>query len=292
MSYFTKLPKKNTAYQVITETDVKRFMSSTRARFDMNLRMKILNSKDGDTVVSRKPENQWYWEWFAETLKVHLKWSGNVYVPSYSRGLPMGLFTSAVPGALGGVESTIGTELMYNGFLTYLSEPNYNRAEVGMIEGFLAILGPAMGYAVTCIGDERYSGSIEDRSQGEHFSDRYAIEQTESWWRMWNAYVGPYNSVISLVGVWTKPELIVKASKLGHMPNILSCFNTKPERPWCGECWKCASIKLVLDHNRLDSSFIPDTPPAYLEKIRSEIDDYKRGIDPFRSTGMLEGIKV
>jgi hypothetical protein len=146
-----------------------------------------------------------------------------------------------------------------------------------------------MGYATTYIGDERYSGD-EDRAKGESFSNRFAIEQTESWWRMWNAYIGYEHSVMSLVGVWEKSELIAKAARHLDMTKVESCFNYTPQVPWCGDCWKCGVVKIHLVKNHLPHNFIPKLSDGLLAKMRKEYEDYKRGDDFMRSTGSLETV--
>jgi hypothetical protein len=149
-----------------------------------------------------------------------------------------------------------------------------------------------MGYHVTVLGDERYSGA-EDRSNGEQFSERFGIEQTEAWWRMWNTYLGCDShkpSLQSVVGCWTKDELVAKVHEVADWRKVRSCDSGTSDRPWCGNCWKCGSTKFLLQAQGQPHEFIPELTPELLNKMRAEYADYLRGVDPLRSTGILTDV--
>ncbi len=282
-----------------------------RAVFDYSLRLRILQAEPGAVLRVPMPAKcnlalvaaQTYWNWYANTLQVTLNWytvDDMPVFPLYPAAdsardwslTPIGLFTSA--GELGdppgGVESTIGRHQLYNPTMLSLNFDSYEHADIGMLEGVLAIFASAMGIQVAFIGDERFSGE-EDRSIGESFSSRYCIEQTESWWRMWNNYVAPFNSIQSLVGIWHKDELITKVSELeGGLQHISSCHAARPGKLWCGDCWKCFLTKQVLVYKGLPHDFIQLTKEAEAAGAAKYERYLTTGEDEYRSCGVLDRV--
>jgi hypothetical protein len=297
--YFTPPVKKRDFYSSIAQAEANALIrANPRAYFDYDLRMRILNAKDGDRLIvanSLTSAQKDYWNWYADTLKVTLNWvslNGDT-IASYFNAPTFSVlqFTSASSKeSTGGIESTITSETLYNAHRVHILNCDYDHATYGMIEGYLAILGPTLGAQITVLGDERYTGD-EDRSAGEFFSSRFAIEQTEMWWRAWNNYLSADSSqpsVQSVVGCWTKEELFHKAIETANWSALESCNNSSGPGQWCGDCWKCGVTYLWLKHVRSPQA---DQIPAPTERLRqqmlAEYQDYLNGRDLFRSTGIL-----
>lgn len=291
---------------------------SERGALDMRNRMTILNAAVGGSPVVGIPlfmaepmsVDLWcyrtYWSWYADSLRVDIQ---DVYgeatagrFPKYPRintELPTVMFTSDENNDVqsGGIESTFAKKMLYRVPRVNIVPKSFEHQDIGMLEGYLAILASSMGVATAFIGDEMYSdGGAENRVvDGETFADPYSLEQTETWWRMWNQYRAP-STIQSVAGLWHKDELILKVHELGELSCVTSCFGARKDQPWCRECFKCFITYVTLMVNRRMTPGWHELlcPTARtVEQIRAEYDAYKEtGVDVYRRMGLIDRLSA
>lgn len=267
--------------------------SNKRAGLDLLTRHHILTNRSGLVVLKTGVGEGWdsywtYWSSYAEVLGI--KTSRDVYkqyaaFPNYATpDQSLGYFTSDSGTGRPGFESLLMANTLYADMAIHLKNVDHDEPSVHMFEGFLAILGPALGFATTFIGDEKYSGhSIT-------FSHRNAIEQTEWWWRAWNRYLGPRNSIQSVAGAMHKDDIVMAVTSSTPVENIGSCDHTDTTvNGWCGGCWKCVSTAYILWANG-QSSCIEVTEAGLDKALAEQRKYYETGADQFRSLGLLDRV--
>jgi hypothetical protein len=229
-----------------------------------------------------------YWVNFSAIMKKPIEFSLEHSNLDYNLKKANGLWYS------GGVESVIGDKILYNhDKLSLVLGTDY--WYLGTLEGTLAIIGAYLGYANTIIGIEESSsliGSSVNRlwggyePTGDFLGSNY--EQTDSWLHDWGKYASPC-TIQSVVSCWHKDELLKKVIDLGKLGDVRSCENTLPENEWCGRCWKCFVIKVLLDYLGEPCKF--KLEPGTVEKFNREYQVYREtGIDPLVRYGILDRI--
>lgn len=265
-----------------------------RAGLDLRTRHAILSNKSGSLTLRTGKGAEWddyfnYWSRFAQVLKIKLNrdaYAGYKQFPAYPAPvISVCYFTSDIGNGRGGFESLMMADTLYAEAAFNLLDIDYSEPYLHHLEGFLAILGPAIGAATTFIGDEKFSGPAT-----QQFSTPDAIEQTEWWWRTWNNYLGPRNSIQSVTGAMHKDSIVLAATSVRPLHEIGSCDH-KDSLPdgWCGTCWKCISTAYVLWANGRDHT-IPVTKQG-LDATADEYMTYRiHGTDQFRSLGLFDRV--
>lgn len=304
--YRILIPSKPTLYRQMGYTEARQLiLDCQRARLDWSNRFTLQGVHRFDSAGVGKPvvgltsgtDSSWdsyaaFWEQMAEALRVRIRWSldGSLGMfPQYpAPHTSAGYFTSDRGQGLAGVESTMMADTLYHAEAVHL----VGAPPFGMLEGFFAVLGPTLGWGCTFIGDERYSGP-QNNEPHDTFSHPISIEQTEAWWRLWNSYIAPQNTIQSVVGRWHKDELLLKTVADHGVDNLAYCDDASVAGQRCGNCWKCVSSAYILyAHGVLGSSALPrELTKAALDKALKEYTDYKgTGSDLFRSLGVLDRV--
>lgn len=257
---------------------------------DFTLRMGILYNKDIDIEkVNCSTYSYDYWYRICELVRPS-------YLKNYKPKIsllqekapekPLCFFSSARNGSTGGFETTLTRSMLYQADEIRIDFPENAEDSIGMLEGFLPLAAKALGYCTCYIGDERYTGNNLHSIKSDSIA---SFEQTELWWRLWNAYSSPF-TVQSVLGIWKKSEIVEKVYRMykGDLSKVSSCNNWTKEHPWCGKCWKCFSTKIILHSRNVDHSFIKLDKEACRVFV-DEYDNYmKNGTDYFRSCGIIE----
>lgn len=271
---------------------LQRIQCSKRAGLDLRTRHDILTNRSG-LITLKTGGRDWdgyytYWSEFAGHLNI--KTTREVF-KDYPRFPPyvevqhsVGYFTSDSGNGLPGFESTLMAQTLYADLAVNLTNVDYDAPIVHMFEGFLAILGPALGLGTTFIGDERYSGHSDTLSHAD------AIEQTEWWWRAWNKYLGASHSIQSVCGAMHKDDIVLAVTTNTPIEKIGSCdLKDTAVGGWCGSCWKCCSTAYILWAYRGQLPFA--VTKAGVDQMLAEWMDYRiKGTDRFRSLGLLDRV--
>lgn len=291
-----KIPKieEKVAIQTLAFAEVmERVMCNRRAGLDIRTRNQILRARGVVTLKTGGADWDGYfqfWSKYAAAVGVEVRRDSYMNYPQFpvyvQPDQSVGYFTSDSGTGMPGFESLMHAQTLYADAAIHLSDVDHDHPMVHMLEGFLAILGPALGFACTFIGDEKYSGTSVDT-----FSHRQGIEQTEWWWREWNKYLGPQNSIQSVCGAMHKDDIVLAVTSNRSPQFIGSCDHKDTvEGGWCGDCWKCCSTSYILWAHRGSSEI--SASRKGINQMITELEQYRStGADLFRSVGLLERVE-
>lgn len=265
-----------------------------RAYLDLLTRQRVLSSyKGGKVQLSTGNDEAWdhyfrFWSQYAAHVGVTVIRKILDNYPSFPKypapTQSLCYFTSDQGDGRAGFESTLLRETLYANSAIHLTGAEHHAEHVFMLEGFLAILGPALGFAVTMIGDERFSG------RATTFSHAVGIEQTEWWWRAWNDYIGPVSSIQSVCGAMHRDDVVNTVLASTPLDQIGSCNKAGTAKGgWCGSCWKCCSTAYIVwaYHGTIPFYVSAD---AVEQTLADQAAYHERGVDKFRSLGLLDRV--
>ena len=253
-------------------------LTSERGSIDLRIRHEIYKEEDKTIYVPDMPDDKLnFWKWLAWVQNRDLE-----FIRVTSKKFPDYPFTKpALVAFSGGLESVFTAKTVFNGDIFCLDGvPDSER----QIEGLLAIHGADLGYACTYIGCENdgLDNDDFDLEPTTQYSKDTMIECTFDFIQRWNNYAYP-NVVQSAVRYLNKIDILKKIIDTTGGLTFHSCFNTTPDVPWCGKCFKCMIIfhfLMVLEEYDL-SKEIPltkETHEKYCEEYRQYLKD---GKDPF-----------
>ena len=278
MTVYTIKTEEITTNPYMLDVNKERFLSDWEMRNFIKERACAVPDSMNYEVVDKCFDNP-FWNAYAEMHNVLLGFNDSERrLKDYQIAKPLLICSS------GGVESAFTEMSMPNADILHIDESTSFVPH--SMEGSLPFIGASMGYAVTLIGMEAFTVSKSSIVKKEEDDNSLKnIDLRDSFKELCNKYTYPcqHHSIVSL---WDRDELVVKAFQLGIKPK--SCL--KQKEGYCGDCYKCWSIYVCLKYHGITPPF--KMPYNIAKKYFREVEDYYiTGEDPFYSVGTFVKMK-
>lgn len=262
-----------------------------RARLDWAMRERMWDDSSAIvTVPGFMPQDFYdYWQWYAEIRQKEFRIVDTITPWPFAE---YRLQHAAMLAYSGGVESLMGARLLYGTDIIQFDAADFD-LNARTIEGGLAIIGAALGYANTVIGIEELSFSeklltlygVDKLAVQNNCTDPAAIEQMDEWMHRWCIYAKPA-AVQSVVCCWHKDELFAKLAEKGDLQRLRSCDAVTEAGQWCGHCYKCFCIWSIGQARNIPTPFVRLAATI----LQDYQDEYRQflltGYDPYVSLGL------